>query len=61
MLTFNLRRATRQDGPNAWERRRDAVGALIRRHAPDVVATQEGTLPMLRDLDERLPDYERVG
>lgn len=61
MITFNLRRATRHDGSNAWEFRRDGVAALIREQAPDVLATQEGTVPMLRDLDERLPGYERVG
>lgn len=60
-MTFNLRRNTRFDKRNAWPFRRDAVAEVVLEHAPDVLATQEGTLPMLRDLDERLPGYERVG
>lgn len=61
MITFNLRRATRFDGPNGWPFRRDAVADVVRRFTPDILATQEGTVPMLRDLDERLPSYRRVG
>lgn len=61
LMTFNLRRHTWLDRRNAWPNRRDAVAAVIRHHAPDLVATQEATLPMLRDLDERLPGYQRVG
>ncbi|HET6403653.1 MAG TPA: endonuclease/exonuclease/phosphatase family protein [Candidatus Thermoplasmatota archaeon] len=61
MMTFNLRRASRFDGANGWIHRRDAVADVILRQAPDILATQEGTLPMLADLDERLPGYERIG
>lgn len=60
-MTFNLRRATRFDRGNAWQYRRDAVADLVRQCAPDVLGTQEGTTAMLRDLDERLPGYQRVG
>lgn len=61
LMTFNLRRATRLDGPNDWPHRRDSVAETVLAQAPDVLATQEGLLPQLRDLDERLPGYERVG
>lgn len=61
MMTFNFRRDTRFDGGNAWPFRRDAVADVILEQAPDVLATQEGTLPQLRDLDARLPGYLRVG
>lgn len=60
-MTFNLRRHTRRDGPNAWPARREAVADAIRAQAPDLLATQEGTLSQLADLDERLPGYLRVG
>lgn len=60
-MTFNLRRHTRFDRQDAWPFRREAVARAIRDQAPDVLGTQEGTLAMLRDLDERLPGYERVG
>ncbi len=57
VMTFNLRFATPVDGPNEWQFRRDQVVRLIRRHAPDLLATQEGTVPMLRFLEAELPEY----
>ncbi len=50
VMTFNLRFATPLDGPNEWEFRRDLVVDLIRRPRPDLLGTQEGTVPMLREL-----------
>ncbi len=57
VMTFNLRFATPIDGANEWEFRKELVVALIRRHAPDLLATQEGTMPMLRYLESELADY----
>lgn len=61
VMTFNLRRDVEHDGPNAWVHRRDAVANVIRRHRPAVLGTQEGLPHQLVDLDERLPEYGRVG
>ncbi|MEP6672527.1 MAG: endonuclease/exonuclease/phosphatase family protein [Chthoniobacter sp.] len=44
-----------------WPARRDAVVAVLRSVAPDVAGLQEATLPMVRDLHERLPGYQWVG
>ena len=41
LLTYNVRYATLDTGENAWERRRDGVGSLVRFHDPDVVCLQE--------------------
>lgn len=60
-MTFNLRRDVEADGPNRWDARKDAVAALVRRHAPHVVGTQEGLARQLADLDARLAGYRRVG
>lgn len=60
-MTFNLRRDTRFDKHRAWSNRREAVVDVVLDQAPDLLATQEGTLSMLRDLDDGLPGYERVG
>ncbi len=57
VMTFNLRFATPADGPDEWQYRRDLVVNLIRRHLPDLLATQEGTVPMLRFLEGELPEY----
>lgn len=58
VMTFNLRFATPIDGPNEWQYRQDLVVDLIRRHAPDLLATQEGTVPMLRELSAELQEYQ---
>lgn len=60
-MTFNLRRDVEADGDNNWTRRRDAAAALVRQHAPHVLATQEGLPHQLADLDARLPHLRRVG
>ncbi len=57
VMTFNLRFATPLDGPNEWQFRRDLVADVIRRRRPDLLGTQEGTMPMLRELAANLPEY----
>jgi endonuclease/exonuclease/phosphatase family metal-dependent hydrolase len=57
VMSFNLRFATPVDGANEWQYRRDLVVDIIRRRAPDLLATQEGTVPMLRFLEGCLPEY----
>ena len=57
VMTFNLRFANPTDGANEWQFRKDLVVDLIRRHAPDLLATQEGTVPMLRFLEAQLAEY----
>jgi len=56
-MTFNLRFENERDGPNAWVLRREQVAALIRRHEPAVVGTQEGKWTQLLFLRDRLPEY----
>jgi endonuclease/exonuclease/phosphatase family metal-dependent hydrolase len=57
VMTFNLRFATPRDGPDEWEQRKDLAAEIIRRHAPDLLATQEGTMAMLSFLETELPEY----
>ena len=61
IMSFNLRYDTPNDGVNAWPNRRDWVGALISFHEADAVGVQEALVGMLRDLDTRLPGFDRVG
>jgi endonuclease/exonuclease/phosphatase family metal-dependent hydrolase len=44
-----------------WVKRRDGIASVLRRDELDVVGLQEATMPMMRDLHERLPQYEWVG
>ena len=57
LMTFNLRFATPQDGPNEWEFRKDLVVEVIGNHLPDLLGTQEGTVPQLLYLEEHLAGY----
>jgi endonuclease/exonuclease/phosphatase family metal-dependent hydrolase len=57
LMTFNLRFATPMDGPNEWEFRKDLVVEVILNHLPDLLGTQEGTVPQLLYLEEHLTGY----
>ena len=57
LMTFNLRFATPVDGPNEWEFRKELVAEVILNHKPDLLGTQEGTVPQLQFLTEHLPGY----
>lgn len=62
VMSFNLRYENERDGEFAWGRRRHAAAAVIRRHLPDVLCTQEGLTGMLEFLDDALDGaYERFG
>ncbi|MFZ5447119.1 MAG: endonuclease/exonuclease/phosphatase family protein [Thermodesulfobacteriota bacterium] len=57
LMTFNLRFATPLDGPNEWEFRKELVAEVILNHLPDLLGTQEGTVPQLQYLEGHLPGY----
>jgi endonuclease/exonuclease/phosphatase family metal-dependent hydrolase len=57
LMTFNLRFATPLDGPNEWEFRKELVAEVIKAHLPDLLGTQEGTVPQLEYLEASLPGY----
>ncbi|OGP71896.1 MAG: hypothetical protein A2Z73_05250 [Deltaproteobacteria bacterium RBG_13_60_28] len=57
LMTFNLRFATPQDGPNEWEYRKELVVQVILAHGPHLLGTQEGTVPQLEYLAAHLPHY----
>lgn len=61
VVTYNLRYGTAPDGPNAWEHRRDAVAALVRRHAPDVLGLQEALPQQVEWLLAHAPGLMAVG
>jgi endonuclease/exonuclease/phosphatase family metal-dependent hydrolase len=57
LMTFNLRFATSLNGPNEWQWRKELVAEVILRHQPDLLGTQEGTVPQLEYLEANLPGY----
>jgi endonuclease/exonuclease/phosphatase family metal-dependent hydrolase len=60
VMTFNLRYASAKP-PNSWPERRPVMGRLIKKTAPDLIGTQEGLYPQLKDLAADLPEYEWIG
>jgi endonuclease/exonuclease/phosphatase family metal-dependent hydrolase len=57
-MTFNLLFDNGEEGPAAWNRRRDLVVEIIRRYRPHILGTQEGKQWQLAFIEERLsPEY----
>jgi len=57
IMTFNLRFATPVDGPDEWRHRKELVLETIWARLPDLLGTQEGTVPMLDYLADHLTGY----
>jgi endonuclease/exonuclease/phosphatase family metal-dependent hydrolase len=57
LMTFNLRFATPVDGANEWQFRKELVVETIQAYQPDLLGTQEGTVPQLEYLTEHLAGY----
>jgi endonuclease/exonuclease/phosphatase family metal-dependent hydrolase len=60
IMTFNLRFANPLDGLNRWEFRKELVVETILAHQPDLLGTQEGTVPQLEFLTGHLPGYRSL-
>jgi len=64
VVSFNIRYKNANDARdgNGWDEvRRDAVAALVRRLAPDILGTQETLPAQRRDLEAALPEYGSAG
>ena len=55
VATFNLRFASEQK-PNSWPERRPVIRACIKKLDADVIGTQEGLFPQLKDVAADSPD-----
>lgn len=60
VVTFNLRFASDKK-PNSWPERRPVMRACIEEMAPDIMGTQEGVYPQLKEIAADLPDYDWIG
>jgi len=61
LLTYDVRYATLDSGPNARAERHDGVAGLIRSRDPNIVWLQEVRETQLAAPRERLPDHDWVG
>jgi endonuclease/exonuclease/phosphatase family metal-dependent hydrolase len=61
VMTFNLRVNVSGDGEHAWPYRIVSASEAIISSGATVIGTQEGTLSMLNDVMDNLPQYNRIG
>ena len=61
VLSLNLRFGLADDGPNAWEHRKESVVKLFRKHSPDLIATQEANDFQVDFLAQNLSEYWYIG
>lgn len=61
VMSFNIRFATANDGPNHWSLRQDAVIAAIAAFDPDILGTQETLLVQRYFITARLPHLAAIG
>ena len=60
-MSFNLRYATANDGPDSWPARRDLLFDVIRKHDPDLIGTQEALRGQLDELERAIGGYSEIG
>ena len=61
VMTFNVRYGTADDGPNAWEHRKDLLIDTIKEAAPDILGTQECLDFQATYIVAQLPEYDWFG
>ena len=60
IMSFNIRRGTKQDGKNHWIFRRDLVNEILKDYSPDVLGLQEALDFQISEIHAMLPGYEMV-
>ena len=60
LMTYNLKFAS-PDSPNPWPDRRPLMMEMIKTYAPDVMGSQEGLYPQVKDILADCPDYGWIG
>jgi endonuclease/exonuclease/phosphatase family metal-dependent hydrolase len=61
VLSLNLRFGLADDGPNAWDYRKESVVKLFKKQSPDFIATQEANNFQIDFLVENLSEYSHIG
>lgn len=60
IITSNIRYANPTDGPHDWHHRLPLLAHLYQGFAPDILATQEGRIGQIKELDEKLPELTLI-
>jgi endonuclease/exonuclease/phosphatase family metal-dependent hydrolase len=60
VMTYNLKFAS-PDPPHPWPDRRPLMVELIETYAPDIIGSQEGLYPQIKDIQADCPAYDWIG
>lgn len=60
LISCNIRFDNPADGQNSWPFRRDYLAKTLLKHAPVLIATQEGRIQQLNELKHLLPNFEII-
>jgi endonuclease/exonuclease/phosphatase family metal-dependent hydrolase len=61
VMTFNIRYGAANDGENSWDKRKDLVCDVLRKHDPDIVGLQEALRSQIDDIRAAMPEYAEIG
>lgn len=61
VMTFNVRYGTADDGPDAWDLRKDLLVQTVAKHAPAILGTQECLDFQASYIADHLPGYAWIG
>ncbi|TDE03595.1 endonuclease/exonuclease/phosphatase family protein [Flavobacterium hiemivividum] len=61
IMTFNIRYDNPDDNKNNWKYRKEEVTKMIRSNGVDILGAQEVLANQLKDISEKLPDYNAIG
>lgn len=63
LISYNIRQSgmAEKDGPDAWDKRKDATLNMIEREVPSVFGLQEALPDQIAYIDKAFPQYKHVG
>ncbi|MEO6915200.1 MAG: endonuclease/exonuclease/phosphatase family protein [Chitinophagaceae bacterium] len=61
VMTFNIRYNNKSDSLNAWPYRKDFAASQVLFHEVNILGVQEALADQIKDLEERMPGYTRIG
>jgi len=61
VMSFNIRYGMADDGPNHWDKRKELVFEVIRKHDPSVIGLQEALGFQIDEICKALPQYAMIG
>lgn len=61
VISYNMRNAAKEDGPNDWALRKPATKAMLEAERPDILGVQEALEEQVGYIVENCPDYVHFG